>query len=71
MHTGNFAISNRKYKESKEGRLLGDIVLNSDSYIPHKYDIDGSEVYGEDGQTIKSIDELAEDEIKKIFGGGE
>ena len=50
--------------------MLGDSILNSGSDIPHKYDLDEPEIYGEDGQTIKSVDELTEEEIKKFFAEG-
>lgn len=51
--------------------MLGDSILNPDSCVPNKYDLDGADIYGEDGQTIKTIDELTEAEIKEFIEGSE
>lgn len=47
------------------------IISYPNSDIPHKYDIDGTDIYGEDGQTIKTAEELTEEEIKKFFVEGD
>ena len=46
---------------------MGISNVDTGSDIPKQYDLDGTEIYREDGQTIKTIDELTQEELDKMF----
>ena len=46
---------------------MGVSTVDTSSDIPSKYDLDGTELYGVDGQTIADLQELNPEDLKNIL----